>query len=144
MTAVTPPGGYSTFPQPPGISSALIDPETGLLATEYCPQVFTEFFRKQDVPTEVCNLHLGFGDQFAAAPPPAALRPAEDGLGQGQMAPRSKPAEPRRSTHPFRRWLRRLFGGGSGSDDADEGGGGGGGKGQDDGRGKGGRGGRDG
>ncbi|HVR07745.1 MAG TPA: PBP1A family penicillin-binding protein [Thermoanaerobaculia bacterium] len=146
MTAVTPPGGYTTFPQPPGISSALIDPETGLLATEYCPQVFTEFFRKQDVPTEVCNLHLGFGDQFAAAPPPAALRPAEDSLGQGQMAPRSKPAEPRRGTHPFRRWLRRLFGGGGGGGDADdadadkEHGG----RGQDDGRDKGDRGRRDG
>ena len=30
---VVPPGGYSTFPQPPGLSTALVDPTTGMLAT---------------------------------------------------------------------------------------------------------------
>ena len=145
MTAVTPPGGYSTFSQPPGIYSALIDPETGLLASEYCPQVFTEFFRKEEVPTELCNLHLGFADRFAAAPPPGALRPSEE---EGLLAaPRPRPAEPRRSTHPFRRWLRRLFGGGDPDSDRDaeaERGGGAehgaaqGGRGKDDGHGRGG------
>jgi penicillin-binding protein 1B len=144
MTAVMPSGGYSTFPQPPGISSALIDPETGLLASEYCPQVFTEFFRKEDVPTELCNLHLGVGDQFASAPPPASLRPGAD----GQLAPAppaARPAEPRRSAHPFRHWLRRLFGGGGSDSDADnDSGNENGGKGKDGGRGKGGRGQRDG
>jgi penicillin-binding protein 1B len=141
MTAVTPPGGYSTFPQPPGIHSALIDPETGLLASEYCPQVFTEFFRKEDVPAELCNLHLGFGDQFASAPVPGALRPADE----GQLAPAPKPAEPRRSTHPFRRWLRRLFGGGGNDSDSDrDAGAEHDGKGQDQGRPKGNRGHRDG
>ncbi|HEY6321159.1 MAG TPA: PBP1A family penicillin-binding protein [Thermoanaerobaculia bacterium] len=105
--AVAPPGGYSTFPQPPGIRSALIDPETGLLATEYCPQVFTEVFAEGGVPTEVCNLHQSFADQVGT-PPPIALRRGDETL----AAPPEQPAEPRRSLHPFRSWLRRLFGGG--------------------------------
>jgi len=106
-TAVAPPGGYSTFPLPPGVRSALIDPETGQLATEFCPQVFTEVFADGDVPSEVCNLHQSFADQIGT-PPPAALRPGDEIL----PAPPARPAEPRRSQHPFRRWLRRIFGGG--------------------------------
>ena len=123
--AVAPPGGYSTFLQPPGISSALIDPETGLLATEYCPQVFTEVFHRGEVPTESCNLHRSLADQIGS-PPPAALRPGEETLLAPPPPP--KPAEPRRSTHPIRRWLRRLFGGGGPDADDDHGG-----KGQDNG-----------
>jgi penicillin-binding protein 1B len=128
-TAVTPPGGYSTFPQPPGVKTALIDPATGLLATEYCPEVFTEVFREGDAPSELCNLHQSFAEQMM--PPPMPLRPDEE----IRVAPRPGPDEPRRSSHPFRRWLRRLFGGGSGGDsdaDGDHGG-----KGPDDGHGKG-------
>ena len=130
--AVAPPGGYSTFPQPPGIRSALIDPETGLLATEYCPQVFTEIFAEGDLPSEVCNLHQSFADQ-TGTPPPVALRRGDETLPATPGEP-ARPAEPRRSAHPFRSWLRRLFGGGppdaQGDDDR-------GGKGQDGGRGKG-------
>jgi penicillin-binding protein 1B len=127
---VAPPGGYSTFPQPPGVTSALIDPETGLLATEYCPQVFTEVFRDGEAPSELCNIHQTFADQIGS-PPPAALRPSDE----TQLATPARPAEPRRSAHPLRRWLRRLFGGGGGPDaDADDDHGG---KGRDDGRGKG-------
>jgi penicillin-binding protein 1B len=113
-TAVTPPAGYSTFQQPPGLTSALIDPETGLLATEYCPQVFTEVFRQGEVPSELCNLHQSFADQLGS-PPPAALRPGDE----MQLAPPARPAEPRRSAHPFRSWLHRLFGGGGSDSDAD-------------------------
>jgi penicillin-binding protein 1B len=126
--AVTPPGGYSTFPQPPGISTALIDPETGLLATEYCPQVFTEVFRRGEVPTESCNLHRSFADQ-TGSPPPLALRPGEET--QLALPPPPRPAEPRRGTHSFRRWLHRLFGGGGPDADDDHGG-----NGQDNGHGK--------
>jgi penicillin-binding protein 1B len=124
-TAVTPPGGYSTFPQPPGVKTALIDPATGLLATEYCPEVFTEVFREGDAPAELCNLHQSFAEQMMP-PPPMPLRPDDE----IRAAPRPGPDEPRRSSHPFRRWLRRLFGGGSGGgSDAD---GDRGGKGRDD------------
>jgi len=125
-----PTGGYSTFPQPPGIRSALIDPETGLLATEFCPQVFTEVFVEGGVPTEVCNLHQSFADQVGT-PPPVALRRGDEVLAP---APPERPAEPSRSPHPFRSWLRRLFGGGGPDSHAGDDRGG---KGQDGGRGKG-------
>lgn len=115
MVAVTPAAGYSTFPQPPGIKSALIDPETGLLATEYCPQVFTEVFRQGEEPSALCNLHQSFADQGLEPPPPQPGAGAET----LQVAPQLKSEEERRSTHPFRRWLRRLFGGGSSDDDDD-------------------------
>ena len=39
-----PAGGYPTFAQPPGIVTALIDPETGELATEACPQAINTTF----------------------------------------------------------------------------------------------------
>jgi penicillin-binding protein 1B len=128
--AVAPPGGYSTFPQPPGIRSALIDPETGLLATEFCLQTFTEIFAEGSLPTELCNLHQSLADQVGT-PPPAALRPGDEIL----PAEPARPAEPRRSPHPFRSWLRRLFGGAGPDSNADDDHGG---KGQDGGRGKGG------
>lgn len=130
--AVAPPGGYSTFQQPPGLTSALIDPETGLLATEYCPQVFTEVFRRGEVPAETCNLHQTFGDQFGS-PPPMALRRGDEPQTLTQPVPLARPAEPLRGASPFRRWLRRLFGGGKDADDH-------GGKDQDDGHGQGGTG----
>ncbi|HSG38106.1 MAG TPA: PBP1A family penicillin-binding protein, partial [Thermoanaerobaculia bacterium] len=37
MGDVAPPNGYSTFQQPPGVTTAVIDPSTGLLATGSCP-----------------------------------------------------------------------------------------------------------
>jgi penicillin-binding protein 2D len=54
---VTPPGGYSLFSQPAGISSAVIDPQSGELATDDCPEVLTEVFLAGTTPTEVCSLH---------------------------------------------------------------------------------------
>jgi penicillin-binding protein 1B len=112
--AVTPPGGYSTFRQPPGLTTALIDPETGQLATEYCPQVFTEVFRPGEVPSELCSAHQTFAEQLGPPPVPG-LRPDE----MVEPARQPKPAEPKPSTHPFRRWLHRLFGGGDGGSNGD-------------------------
>ena len=54
---VAPTGGYSLFPQPGGITSAVIDPLSGELATDACPEVLTEVFLAGTTPTEVCSLH---------------------------------------------------------------------------------------
>jgi len=54
---VRPANGYPTFPQPAGITTALIDPETGELASGRCPNVLTEVFRADQVPSSVCTLH---------------------------------------------------------------------------------------
>jgi penicillin-binding protein 1B len=108
MGRVAPPGGYSTFRQPPGIATAVIDPTTGLLATESCPTLFTEVFRQGEVPTQVCN--HGWGDpQFAdlggqpESDEETAVSTAEERTGER--------AEKR---HTFRRWLRKVFGGRNG------------------------------
>jgi len=118
--AVTPPGGYSTFPQPPGITSALIDPESGLLATDSCPEVFTEVFRRGEVPADVCTVHGSLAEQQLVPPPFGRPGPGAE-IGEPQ---RPAAGEPQRPAHPFRRWLHRIFGGGNGDGDDDEGRGG--------------------
>jgi penicillin-binding protein 1B len=45
------------FKPPPGISSAQIDPESGMLATPNCASSRTEFFIAGTEPGESCNLH---------------------------------------------------------------------------------------
>jgi len=45
------------FKPPPGISSAQIDPETGMLSTPTCPTTRTEFFIAGTEPGEACKLH---------------------------------------------------------------------------------------
>jgi penicillin-binding protein 1B len=119
--AVTPPGGYSTFPQPSGIDSALIDPESGLLATESCPETLTEVFWNGEVPSEQCSLHPDLAADAAIGPQPPGT-PGGPG-GPGGQRPEGEPgAAPGQSTngraddkqpvsHPFRRWLHRIFGG---------------------------------
>jgi penicillin-binding protein 1B len=45
------------FKPPSGISSAKIDPDTGMLATPNCPSSRTEFFIAGTEPGESCSLH---------------------------------------------------------------------------------------
>jgi len=44
---------------PPGMVSAVIDPETGQLATQWCPHRVTEWFKPGSVPPDSCALHTG-------------------------------------------------------------------------------------
>jgi penicillin-binding protein 1B len=125
MVAVTPPGGYSTFAQPEGIRSALIDPESGMLATDNCPEVFTEVFRQGEEPTELCTLHQGLSTEQGLEPPPPGARPDDFAA----APPTRSDERSRAASHPFRRWLHRLFNGGNDKDDDDAGA-----KAQDDGR----------
>jgi penicillin-binding protein 1B len=127
--AVTPPGGYSPFPQPPGITSAVIDPESGLLATDDCPEVFTEIFRRGEVPSDLCTIHQSLAEQQLVPPPVGRPGPGAEAVG----AQRPVAGEPQHPAHPFRRWLRRIFGGGN--DDGNDDGEGRGRKGRDDGSG---------
>jgi penicillin-binding protein 1A len=47
----------STWPVPAGMVSAVIDPETGQLATEFCPNRIREWFKPGSVPIDPCALH---------------------------------------------------------------------------------------
>ena len=59
MAAVRPAEGYSRFAAPEGIRVVLIDPVTGELATERCPEVLSEAFPAERPPRIVCHLHGG-------------------------------------------------------------------------------------
>jgi 1A family penicillin-binding protein len=52
------------WPVPDGVVEAEIDPESGMLAGEYCPTRRNEFFRSGTEPTEECQLHEGDGGFF--------------------------------------------------------------------------------
>ena len=54
---VRPAGGYPVFAQPAGVMTAVIDPSTGTLATDDCPEVLTEVFLAGASPREICRLH---------------------------------------------------------------------------------------
>ena len=57
---VRPRGGYPVFPQSPGVTTAVIDPDTGELATGACPATQTEVFLDGQVPSWTCRLHSGY------------------------------------------------------------------------------------
>jgi penicillin-binding protein 1B len=136
--AVRPPGGYPLFRQPEGIQTAVIDPTTGLLATEYCPNVFTEVYLAGELPGELCNQHQGWtnedllaqeqgqqGDRDRLAAGDRGVgREGEARSGRDRDEDREREAGPAtekpEKRHPFRSWLRRVFGGKGGEDDRDK------------------------
>jgi penicillin-binding protein 1B len=101
--AVAPAGGYPAFDQPPGVSTAVIDPTTGLLATEFCPYVLTEVFREGDVPDVVCDRHRGWTDEWAIFDETGQM--IEEAVAEAQRG-----AERAERRHPIRRWLKKVFG----------------------------------
>ncbi len=90
--AVRPPRGFAPFTPPAGIRVVLIDPATGELATDRCPEVLSEAFPEERIPTETCHLHGGF-----------RARPLDPTLAAEREAERSE-------QHGLRSWLRRVFG----------------------------------
>jgi penicillin-binding protein 1B len=114
---VAPRNGYSVFEPPPGLTTAVIDPTTGLLATEFCPVVLTEVFREGEVPTQLCDRHQSWMQQEVAQTVTAG--DDEDRGGQdddvirigGRHRDERSVEEPAAKSHPFKSWLRRIFGG---------------------------------
>ncbi len=88
--AVRPAGGYSRFRRPKGVATALIDPSTGGLATDRCPQWVEEVFLGDFTPTALCPNHSGW-----------LARPLEQP--GGARVERGK-------RHPFRWWLDLVKG----------------------------------
>lgn len=122
MHAVRPVGGYREFAQPAGVGTAVIDPQSGGLATDACPQVQTEVFLDGTLPTYVCHLHGGWftrvldPDRADVDRVGADRISAEDTAMEGEQA---APAEEGKKRHPFRRWLKRVFGNDPPPDDTD-------------------------
>jgi len=88
---VRPPGGYARFTPPEGIRVVLIDPSTGELATDRCPEVLAEAFPVDRVPAAVCHEHGG----WFAQPVDPGIRAEREEKGGGGL----------------RAWLKRVFGG---------------------------------
>jgi penicillin-binding protein 1B len=110
MSKAAPRNGYSAFTQPSGVTTAVIDPSSGLLATEYCPVVLTEVFREGTIPTQLCNQHQSYWEEEIADALDARDEEAlEDGAAAGEEG---AVGEDRRSSrrHPFKSWLRKVFG----------------------------------
>ncbi|HLJ41851.1 MAG TPA: PBP1A family penicillin-binding protein [Candidatus Acidoferrales bacterium] len=59
------------FPEPAGLVSASVDPESGYLATPNCPTTKTEVFIAGTEPTEFCPIHSG--TKLSDIPPVAWL-----------------------------------------------------------------------
>jgi membrane carboxypeptidase/penicillin-binding protein len=98
-----PRGSYQAFKAPAGVTSAVIDPSTGLLATEFCPVVFSEVFRAGEAPLEYCDRHTSWMDFATGLGSPLMDEELVDETGEALS-----PDE--RKNHPFGRWLRRIFG----------------------------------
>ncbi len=84
---VRPAAGYPDFDMPAGVAWAFIDPVTGGLATDRCPEARTEYFLADYLPESLCPDHSGL-----------RARPLEQPEGVGRA----------KKEHPFKRWLRML------------------------------------
>jgi 1A family penicillin-binding protein len=49
----------AAFVPPPGMVSAVVDPQSGELAGEWCPVRTRQWFKQGHEPTEQCHLHVG-------------------------------------------------------------------------------------
>jgi membrane carboxypeptidase/penicillin-binding protein len=112
---VAPRNGYSLVEQPPGLTTASIDPTTGMLATEFCPAVLTEVFREGEAPAQLCDRHQSWMQQQELA---EAQHAADDEGDRGGAADedviriggRGQDQEQAPKQHPFKSWLHRIFG----------------------------------
>jgi len=96
-----------------------VDPESGGLATPWCPQTRHEVYVAGTEPTQVCPLHGGTGepnfvlrqDQVFNEVP--AVQPGQPGISQQPQQQQSQPqqAQPQRQPRTLRRLLRSIFGG---------------------------------
>lgn len=73
------------FPQPEGVVSVLIDPETGYPAAEGCPSKREELFLSGTEPAEICPKHGGAGllqDFVGTTAPTGSTGPGDPPLGR--------------------------------------------------------------
>ncbi|HEX7192169.1 MAG TPA: penicillin-binding transpeptidase domain-containing protein, partial [Thermoanaerobaculia bacterium] len=107
--------------RPEDVVDREIDPQSGMLATPFCPQTRNEIFVSGTEPTSVCPLHAGSGEpipffredalqQMNTERAEGVMTPNQ--MSQPQAPPQQRPAEERRQARGIRGLLRRIFGGG--------------------------------
>jgi hypothetical protein len=106
--------------RPEDVTEREIDPDSGMLATPYCPRTRGEVYVAGTEPDAVCPLHAGSGEQspFWPDPPPTYEREAENAPNPGvdPAEERRRAEEARRKArekeNSMRKLFRRIFGGG--------------------------------
>ena len=99
--------------RPEDVTEREIDPQSGMLATPYCPETRPEIFVTGTEPESVCPLHAGSGE-------PSPFWP-ETSLSHDEADRRIDPVQARRQAEEqrrrdrqresaIRRLLRRIFG----------------------------------
>jgi membrane carboxypeptidase/penicillin-binding protein len=99
--------------RPDDVIERQIDPESGMLATPYCPQTKSEIFVQGTEPTAVCPLHAGSGEPspFWQPSPQAEMLP-EGAPGRPAITTQQQQQrEQQRRDRTIRGILRRIFGG---------------------------------
>jgi len=103
--------------RPDDVVERQIDPQSGMLATPYCPQSRTEIFVQGTEPTAVCPLHAGSGEPSPfwreGSLPQTEASPAEGAPEQPAVTPQQQQQRERQQRERgIRSLLRRIFGGG--------------------------------
>ncbi len=117
--------------RPEDVVERQVDPESGMLATPYCPQSKGEIFVAGTEPTQVCPLHAGSGETsplLRALQHAFTTNQAEDATegspqqqaqgqqpgqvpGQPQIVPQQPQQQQPKRERGIRRLLRAIFGG---------------------------------
>ena len=98
--------------RPEDVIDRQIDPESGMLATPYCPQTKEEIFVAGTEPASVCPIHAGSGE-----PSPSWRDNSEPAQIEGQQnsalnpQPNPAPQQQKPKEHGLRKLLRSIFGG---------------------------------
>lgn len=100
--------------RPEDVTEREIDPESGMLATPYCPATRSETYVAGTEPQSVCPLHAGSGDPSPFTPEPSIF---DDGM-QARVDPaealrraEEQRKKAREKENSVRKLLRRIFGG---------------------------------
>jgi penicillin-binding protein 1B len=100
--------------RPEDVVDRQIDPESGMLATPYCPQTKNEVFVAGTEPASVCPLHAGSGEPspFWRDNAEPTQTDAQGGLlvNPAQQT-KAAPQPPKPKEHGIRKLLRSIFGG---------------------------------
>jgi penicillin-binding protein 1B len=103
--------------RPDDVTDREIDPESGMLATPYCPTTRSETYVVGTEPETVCPIHAGSGDPSPFLPEPSIFddtrqqQSVEALEAQRQAEEQRRRAEQQRKEGGVRRFLRRVFGG---------------------------------
>jgi penicillin-binding protein, 1A family len=98
--------------RPEDVVDRQIDPESGMLATPYCPQTRDEIFVLGTEPASVCPIHAGSGEPspfWRDNSEPAQLEAQQNPAPDSQTKP--APQQQKQQEHGLRKLLRSIFGG---------------------------------